>query len=155
MKTIITAIILCYAASGYAADPPQTLDDGIYAFKVFAHKEGREQPYDDPPLDCDLKNIESGFTLIPTTNVGWTVNGTLSNGTVRLKWNKEHLADYERIGVRIIYEGTITGPNHVEGTHQIYGGTNLQISGTWELTRKSIQQSGAGYPPQGVGSPDP
>ena len=155
MNTILTALILCYASSVYAADPPQTLDDGIDAFKVVAHEVGRDQPYDDPPLDCNLKNIESGFALIPTTNVGWTVNGTLSNGTVRLKWNQEHMADYERIGVRIIYEGSITGPNHVEGTHQIYGGTNLQISGTWELVKEDVQQGSPGYPPQGVGSAEP
>ena len=155
MKTILTAIILCCTASVYAADAPQTLDDGIYAFKVVAHEIGRDQPYDDPPLDCNLKMVESGFTLTPIVDVGWTINGTLSNTTVILKWNQKELAVYERNGVRVIYEGTITGPNHVEGTHQVYGGTNLQISGTWELIRKSIQQGGPGYPPQGVGSPDP
>ena len=155
MKTILAATFLCYVASVYAADSPPTLDDGLYAFKIVAHEVGRDQPYDDPPLDCNLKMVGSGFTLTPTVDVGWTINGTLSNTTVILKWNQEQLAIYERQGVRVIYEGTITGANHVEGIHHAYGGTNLQISGTWELIRKSIQQGGPGYPPQGVGSPDP
>ena len=121
MKIFLTAIILSYAASIYAAAPTQTLDDGIYAFKVVAHKEGRDQPYDDPPLDCELTTSESGFILTPTIDVGWTINGSISNETVRLKWNQEHLELYELNGVQIIYEGRITGPNHIEGTHQLYG----------------------------------
>ena len=139
MRTILTIFILCLGAGILAENTPLTLEDGIYSFKIVAHKQGREKPYDDPPVDCELKMTGASFTLTPTTNMEWTATGTLSNGNVRLTINREHMDDWIKRGFRFEYLGRITGQNQVEGTHEGFAGTNRYISGTWSLEKQSIQ----------------
>ena len=148
MKIIGTIVLTCYAAViAYAAENMTTLDEGIYEFQVVAHKQGREKPYNDPPVDCDLKMDGQSFTLVPTTNMEWTAKGTISNNTVSLTFERENMDKWIQRGFRFEYIGTITEPNHVKGTHEGYAGTNKYLSGTWELMKKGIQQGGGAYPP--------
>lgn len=158
MKIIGTIILTCCVAFiAYATENVTTLDDGIYEFKIVAHKQGREKPYDDPPVDCDLKTEGTSFTLVPTTNMEWTAKGTISNNTVSLTFERENMDNWLKRGFRFDYIGTIIEPNHVKGTHEGYAGTNMYLSGTWELMKKSIQQ-GAGVvrePRDGSRAPQP
>ena len=153
MKTILTVISLHLCATALAANPQLELKDGIYSFKVVAHKQGREEPYDDPPVDCVLKMTGNIFTLTPTTNMEWTATGSVSNEVVRLSINRDNMENWIKRGFRFEYIGTITNPNHVEGTHQGFAGTNMYISGTWNLKKKSIQQEAGPYGSPEAGSP--
>ena len=140
MKTRQTIIILALAGVVFAAEPEQTLEDGIYSFKVVAHKQGREKPYDDPPVDCALKKTGASFSLTPTTRMEWTVSGSVSNATVRLEFHREHMDEWLKRGLRFEYEGTIVGQNRALGRHRGFAGTNMYITGTWELTKKASNQ---------------
>lgn len=150
----MTIMLVFYSALAVrTADADTTLTDGIYAFKILAHKQGREKPYDDPPVDCELKTDGNAFTLTPTTNMEWTAKGTISNGTVRLTIDREHMDDWVKRGFRFNYIGSVVASNHVKGTHEGYAGTNMYISGTWELMRKNIQQESGPYGSPATGSP--
>ena len=141
MKKKQIVIILALAGAVFASEAEQALEDGIYTFKVVAHKQEREKPYDDPPVDCALKTTGSSFSLTPTTNMEWTVSGTISNDTIRLEFHREHMDEWLKRGFRFEYEGTIVGQNRAVGRHRGFAGTNMYITGTWELTKKASNQA--------------
>ena len=96
MKSFL-AMACVVTMSAFAAEPEKTLEDGTYSFKLAAHKQGREEAMDGPPVDCALKGTWELTKIESRAEPGTAANGL----TCRLTPDKTEYAIGETVHVLV------------------------------------------------------
>ena len=158
--SIQAGLVLMLLLSGCSGVPPHNdLSSGTYVFVAdFTDIPDNETTHDES--EFTIARDGTNVTIKGMIDVGrWWV-GSVDGNKLFLNLHEENPDPMAKaMELRMILEGEIKSKDYATGIVKGYAGTDNYITGTWTLKKekleKIIQQSGPGYPPQSVGSPDP